>query len=189
MGGQATHVGSKKRLMRHRESCRGGRLVHACGIMPRVLESCRAGSPVRSRGACLRCWRSCLGGQLMQTRGACLRCWRSCLDARLVHACRIMPGVLAHLPGVLGIMFRRSADSRTRDYACGARIMPGVLAIMPRRVADSDAGFVPGVLAHMPRRSVWGPLVATCPAQPGIPAERLDRGVFDIQTQKKALPI
>ena len=136
----------------------------------------------------------------VRSRPAELHRWagrpRTWLPEAVDWASRFMPrrsagSVTRAVPGVLAIMPRRTADSRTRDHACGARdhawstgthasavgrfgraVDAWVLEIMPRQSVDSDVRWMPGVLAIMPRRSVWGSLAAACPAQPAVPADR-----------------
>ena len=113
--------------------------------------------------------------------GSCLRCGNQAWgagDHASAHGEFTRAGIMS---AVLAIMPRRMADGN-------ARPMPGELAHMPRRSADSGAGFMPGVRAIRPGRSVWGPLAAACPAQHGVPAEQLDRGVFGIQKQYSVIP-
>jgi hypothetical protein len=106
-----------------------------------------------------------------------------------ISGTRPMLGVSKRMPGALRNMPRRSARLNTRrmlglrDHMPGRstssdsrhmprvlKIMPGVLAHMPGRSADSNA-------RPMPRHMALGRDRATCPAQPGIAADRFARKI------------
>ncbi len=148
----------KKRLIGHRGSCLGGRLV-------------------RSRGACLGCWRSCFGGRLVRTHGACLRCWRACLrcwracrGGRRIHARGIMPAVRGScLRCWRACLAGRLIRTHSACLGCWRSCLGDRPGLMLRRM--------PGVLTRMPRRRAVGRDRAACPAQPGIAADRFTREI------------